>query len=101
YLKRAQPIQWGDLLRNLMADAAHPEAAGPGHWNDPDYLVPEIGLSPTEDQTELTMWAMLAAPLVIGSDVRTLSDASIAMLTNAEVIAVDQDPLGQQAVEVA
>jgi alpha-galactosidase len=101
YLKRSQPVQWADLLRNLMADAAHPEAAGPGHWNDPDYLVPESGLTPTEDQTQLTMWAMLAAPLMIGSDVRTLSDASIALLTNPEVIAVDQDRLGQQGVEVA
>ena len=92
---------WDDLLRNLMGDAAHPEAAGPGHWNDPDYLVPETGMTPTEDQTQVTMWAMLAAPLMIGSDVRNLSDVSIAILTNREVIAVDQDPLGQQGVEVA
>lgn len=98
---RPHPFQWPDVLRNLASDAAHPEAAGPGHWNDPDYLGPENGMSATEDRAQLTMWAMVAAPLMIGSDVRTLSDASIAMLTNPEVIAVDQDPLGHQGVKVA
>lgn len=89
-------ILWPDVLRNLDADAAHPEAAGPGHWNDPDYLGPELGMTPDEAQGQFTMWAMVAAPLIIGSDVRSLSSQTIAMLTNRDVIAVDQDPLGAQ-----
>jgi alpha-galactosidase len=101
WLKRSQVFQWPDILRSLAADAAHPEAAGPGHWNDPDYLGPENGMTAIEDRTQFTMWAMLAAPLVIGSDVRALSDDAVAMLTNPEVIAVDQDPLGEQGVLTA
>ena len=94
-------IQWPDVLRNLDADAAHPEAAGPGHWNDPDYLGPELGMTPDEAQGQFTMWAMVAAPLIIGSDVRSLSSQSIAMLTNRDVIAVDQDRLGVQGTRIA
>src|SRR5260370_8140537 len=93
-------IQWPDVLRNLDADAAHPEAAGPGHWNDPDYLGPDLGMTPDEAQGQFTMWAMVAAPLIIGSDVRSLSSQSIAMLTNRDVIAVDQDPLGAQRTRI-
>jgi alpha-galactosidase len=89
------------MIRNMNADAAHPEAAGPGHWNDPDYLAPELGMTAVEDQAQFTMWAMLAAPLMIGNDVRHLSDKAVAMLTNPEVIAVDQDPLGKQGTVVS
>jgi alpha-galactosidase len=93
-------IQWPDVLRNLDADAAHPEAAGPGHWNDPDYLGPELGMTPAEAQAQFTMWAMVAAPLIIGSDVRSLSSHTTAMLTNRAVIAVDQDLLGMQGTRI-
>lgn len=93
-------IQWPDVLRNLDADAAHPEAAGPSHWNDPDYLGPELGMTPAEAQAQLTMWSIVAAPLIIGSDVRSLSGQSIAMLTNRDVLAIDQDPLGVQGIRV-
>jgi len=94
-------IQFDDVLRNLDADAAHPQAAGPGHWNDPDYLGPELGMTSAEAQAQLSMWAILAAPLILGSDPRTLSPQTIAMLTNPQVIAVDQDPLGVQGTLVA
>jgi alpha-galactosidase len=90
-------IKFKDVLRNLDHDAAHPKAAGPGHWNDPDYLGPGLGMTRTEARTQLSMWAMLAAPLILGSDPRVLSPAAIRMLTNRRVIAVDQDPLGNQA----
>jgi alpha-galactosidase len=93
-------VQFVNVLRNLDANGAHPEVAGPGHWNDPDYLAPEIGLSGIEAQAQLAMWAIAAAPLIIGSDVRALSAESVAMLANPEVIAVDQDPLGIQGVPV-
>jgi alpha-galactosidase len=97
----SKSIQFADVLRNLDADAAHPSVAGPGRWNDPDYLGPELGMTPAEARTQVTMWAMVAAPLILGSDPRTLSPASIAMLENPQVIAVDQDPLGIQGTLIA
>jgi alpha-galactosidase len=89
-------VVFPNVMRNLDANAAHPEAAGPGHWNDPDYLAPELGMTDVEARTQLTMWAVVAAPLVIGSDVRALCDDTVAMLVNPGVIAIDQDPLGVQ-----
>ncbi len=93
-------ILFKNVLRNLDHDAAEPTAAGPGHWNDPDYLGPELGMTASEAQAQLSMWAIVAAPLIIGSDPRALSPESIAMLENRQVIAVDQDPLGIQGTVV-
>jgi len=89
-------IVFTNVLRNLDHDAAHPEAAGPGNWNDPDYLGPALGMTSTQAQSQFSMWAMLAAPLILGSDPRALSAATISMLENRQVIAIDQDPLGTQ-----
>jgi hypothetical protein len=89
-------ILFQNVLRNLDNDAAHPEAAGPGHWNDPDYLGPELGMTSSQAQAQLSMWAMLAAPLILGSDPRVLSPGAVAMLENPWVIGIDQDPLGAQ-----
>lgn len=94
-------VQFTDVLRNLDADASHPEVARPGHWNDPDYLAPELGMTPDEAQAQMTMWAILAAPLILGSDPRSLSAATIAMLENRQVISVDQDRRGTQGQLVA
>ena len=94
-------IQFKNVLRNLDADAAHPKAAGPGHWNDPDYLGPELGMTSAEAQAQLSMWAIVAAPLIVGSDPRALSSSTIKMLANRQVIAVDQDPLGIQGTVTA
>jgi alpha-galactosidase len=72
--------------------------AGPGHWNDPDML--EVGngkLTPDEDRTHMSMWAMLAAPLLAGNNLTMLTPETKAILTNRDVIAIDQDPLGKQA----
>jgi alpha-galactosidase len=93
-------IRFVNVLRNLDADAAHPDVAGPGRWNDPDYLGPELGMTAAEAQAQLTMWAIVAAPLILGSDPRALSPATIAMLENRRVISVDQDPLGIQGVPI-
>ena len=93
-------IQFANVLRNLDRDAAHPKAAGPGHWNDPDYLGPGLGMTRSEAQAQLSMWAIVAAPLILGSDPRALAPAAIKMLTNRQVIAIDQDPLGIQGVVV-
>jgi alpha-galactosidase len=75
--------------------------AGPGHWNDPDML--EVGnghMSNDEYRTHLGLWALLAAPLLAGNDVRHMDQATVELLTNAEVIAVDQDSLGLQGHRV-
>jgi alpha-galactosidase len=75
--------------------------AGPGHWNDPDMLEVGRGMSPDEDRAHFGMWAILAAPLLAGNDIRSMSETTKAILTNADVIAVDQDPLGKQGTVVA
>jgi alpha-galactosidase len=93
-------IQWGNVLRNLDHNAAHPQSASPGHWNDPDYLGPELGMTSAEARAQLSMWAIVAAPLILGSDPRALSSATIRMLSNPRVIAIDQDQLGLQGTVV-
>lgn len=74
-----------------------------GHWNDPDFLTPGSpsnftngSLTNTQAQSEFSMWAMVAAPLILGTDPRTLSSSTISMLENSQVIALDQDSLGAQ-----
>jgi alpha-galactosidase len=86
---------WG-VLRILDKQLGLREYAGPGHWNDPDMLEVGNGMTVSEDRAHFSMWAMLAAPLLAGNDLRTMSEATRLTLTNAEVIAVDQDPLGVQ-----
>jgi alpha-galactosidase len=71
--------------------------ARPGHWNDPDNLeVGNGGMTTAECRSEFSLWAEEAAPLIAGNDLRSMSAATRAILTNREVIAVDQDPLGRQ-----
>ncbi|RRA50151.1 glycoside hydrolase family 27 protein [Acidipila sp. EB88] len=71
--------------------------AGPGHWNDPDMLeVGNGGMSQDEYRTHMTLWAMLAAPLLAGNDLSKMTPETLAMLTNKGVIAIDQDALGKQ-----
>ncbi len=94
-------IEFVNVLRNLDHDAAHPKAAGPGHWNDPDYLGPELGMTSSQARAQLSMWAIVAAPLILGSDPRALSPATVRMLENRQVIAVDQDPLGIQGTVIS
>lgn len=75
--------------------------AGPGHWNDPDML--EVGngkLTLDENRTHMGMWAMLAAPLLAGNNLSQLTPEITAILTNREIIAIDQDPLGKQAERI-
>ncbi len=94
-------IQFKNVLRNLDRDAAHPKAASPGHWNDPDYLGPGLGMTASEARAQFSMWAMVAAPLMLGSDPRALTSAQIGMLRNQQVITIDQDPLGVQGTVIA
>jgi alpha-galactosidase len=82
----------------LESQAGLEQYAGPGHWNDPDMLeVGNPGLTPAESRAHFSLWCMLAAPLMAGNDVRRMSPAVREILTNTEVIALDQDPLGKQA----
>ncbi|HEY5287680.1 MAG TPA: glycoside hydrolase family 27 protein [Solirubrobacteraceae bacterium] len=90
-------VPFADVLRNMDADAASPQAAGPGHWNDPDYLAPDQGMSAAQFRTQFSMWAMLAAPLMISDNLTKIGPSSIGAVQNSEVIAIDQDPGGVQA----
>jgi len=75
--------------------------AGPGHWNDPDMLeVGNGGMTPTEYRSHFSLWALMAAPLIAGNDLRSMTPEIHDILTNKEVIAIDQDPLGRQGRRV-
>ena len=94
-------IDWGGVgvLQCIDTDANLYRYAGPGHWNDAEML--EVGngeLTYDESVTHFSMWCMLAAPLMSGNDLRTMDFKTRQILTNKEVIAVDQDPLGRQGV---
>jgi alpha-galactosidase len=86
---------WG-ILRILDMQDGLRAHSGPGHWNDPDMM--EVGNLDTlgENRAHFAMWAMLAAPLIIGTDVRDLDPAIRDVLANKGIVAVDQDPLGIQ-----
>ena len=99
--------EFANVLRNMDDNEAHPEAEGPGHYNDPDYLIPMRPLAgggyemdETQSTTQFVMWAEMASPLVIGSDPRTLPQSMIDTLENPEILAVDQDPLDIQGVAI-
>lgn len=95
----------GDISDNYAAMAAigfdktaSAENAGPGGWNDPDMLeVGNGGMSVEEYRSHMALWALLAAPLLTGNDVRNMTPETRSILTNREVIGIDQDPLGRQA----
>jgi alpha-galactosidase len=103
------PGEFKNVLRNMDNNAAHPEANGPGHYNDPDYLIPMrklpdgsgYELDEEESTSQLVMWAQMASPLIIGSDPRTLPQSMIDTLRNPEILAVNQDRLAIQGVRVA
>jgi alpha-galactosidase len=76
--------------------------AGPGHWNDPDMLLVGLGkITDDESRTQVGLWSLLAAPLIASADLRKISPESLAILSNPEVIAVDQDPAGVQGRRIA
>ena len=75
--------------------------AGPGHWNDPDFLeVGNGGMKFEEEKTHFSMWALMAAPLMAGNDLTSMTEQTRSILTNKEVIAVDQDGLGKAGERV-
>ena len=75
--------------------------AGPGHWNDPDMLeIGNGGMSDEEYRTHMSLWSILAAPLLAGNDLRNMAPSILAILTNREVIAIDQDKDGHEGHRV-
>ena len=90
--------RWQSIYDILNQQKGLASYAGPGHWNDPDML--EVGngkLSLAENRTHFSMWAMLAAPLLAGNDLPHMKPEIRDILTNRDVIALDQDPLGHEA----
>lgn len=93
---------WKSMIGIVAEQVGLEKYAGPGHWNDPDILeVGNGGMSPDEYRTHMSLWCILAAPLLAGNDLRSASPETLDMLENREVIAVDQDALGQQGHLVA
>ena len=91
---------WGVLqILDMQKDLRN--HAGPDHWNDPDMMEVGNGMSENEDRAHFSLWAMLAAPLIAGNDLRKMSRETREILINKEVIAVNQDQLGIQGFKYA
>ena len=98
---------WASMSGIGFAQTGHEKYAGPGHWNDTDMLVVgkvgwgralrDTNLTPNEQITHITLWSLQAAPLLVGADLSQIDDFTVNLLGNPEVIAVNQDPLGQAA----
>ena len=98
---------WSSMSGIGFGQAGHEAYAGPGRWNDPDMLVVGLvgwgptlhptHLKPDEQYAHISLWCLLAAPLLIGCDLSRLDDFTLSLLTNDEVLGVNQDPLGKQA----
>lgn len=87
--------KWKIWTRNLDQQVGLEKYAGPGHWNDPDMLV--VGMVPEkEGRAQFSLWSLVSAPLIAGNDIRNMSKETLEILTNREVIAVNQDPMGVQ-----
>jgi alpha-galactosidase len=88
---------WADMTRHGFSQDKLASYASPGHWNDPDMLeVGNGGMTADEYRLHMSLWAILAAPLIAGNDLRAMTEDTKSILLNREVIAVDQDPLGKQ-----
>lgn len=93
--------EYDSMMENVEKQVKTAPYAGPGHWNDPDML--EVGnghMTDDEYRTHMSLWALSAAPLLAGNDIRSMSDTTKSILLNKEVIAIDQDALGKQATPV-
>jgi alpha-galactosidase len=93
---------YASMLSIVHQNMALAQYAGPGHWNDPDMLeVGNGGMNDTEYRSHFSLWSVMAAPLLIGSDLRKASAETMKILTNKDVIAVDQDRLGVQGAPIS
>jgi len=92
---------WGSVKTIGFSQDLWGPFAGPGHWNDPDMLeIGNRGLTADEEYTHMSLWCLLAAPLLIGCDMSKMSEFVVSLFSNDEVLAVNQDPLGHQARRV-
>jgi hypothetical protein len=90
-----------DFWKRNSTDDPFIQVAGPGHWNDPDQLmIGDNGLSHSEERSQFALWAIFAAPLIMSNDLAHISKESKEILLNKEIIAVDQDPAGNQGTLV-
>jgi alpha-galactosidase len=92
---------FSSMLSNFHVNVGLASSAGPGAWNDPDMLEIGNGMSAAENQSEFSLWAEMAAPLIAGTNIPNASSATLSVLTNKAVIAVDQDSLGKQGHQVS
>ncbi len=93
---------WASMTKIGFSQSDIAPYAGQGHWNDPDMLeIGNGGMTSAEYQTHMSLWSLLAAPLLAGNDLQHATPEILAILTNRDVIALDQDPLGKQATRVA
>ena len=92
---------WNEMLKIIDINDQSYKYAGPGGWNDSDMLeVGNGGMTTTEYKTHFSLWAISKAPLLIGCDITNMSQEIKDILTNSEVIAVNQDPLGEQGRKI-
>ena len=94
-------ISSSSFMKQVQTALSLSKYAGPGHWNDPDMMQVGNGLSANQDRVHFGLWCLLAAPLIAGNDLRSMNTTTKNLLTNGEAIAVNQDSLGHQAVQVA
>ena len=93
---------WSSMIGLYNSNVALYASAGPGAWNDPDMLeVGNGGMTDTEYRTHMSLWAIMAAPLIAGNDIRSMSQATKDILMAPEIIAIDQDPLGKQGQKIS
>ena len=93
---------WSSILTIIDQNGSHASAARPGAWNDPDMLeIGNGGMTATEYRSHMSLWAIMAAPLIAGNDLRDMTPETLSILTAPEVIAIDQDPLGVQGARVS
>ncbi|MFJ8386472.1 ricin-type beta-trefoil lectin domain protein [Streptomyces sp. NPDC094438] len=94
--------RWASVLSNYGYNRWLSRYAGPGNWNDPDFLLAgDPGLTADESRSQVALWSMMAAPMILSSDVAALSQAGRSALGNSGLLAIDQDSLGRQAGVVA
>ncbi|MEU8435188.1 ricin-type beta-trefoil lectin domain protein [Streptomyces sp. NPDC029216] len=97
-----QTSRWGSVLGNYGYNRWLGRYAAPGNWNDPDFLIAGApGLTDAESRSQVGLWAMMAAPFILSSDVSALSPGGLAALGNTRLIALDQNPLGRQGAVVS
>ncbi|MFI8497137.1 ricin-type beta-trefoil lectin domain protein [Streptomyces sp. NPDC085524] len=94
--------RWSSVMGNYGYNRWLGRYAGPGNWNDPDFLIAGApGLTAAESRSQVALWAMMAAPFILSSDVSRLTPEGLAALGNTRMIALDQDPMGRQGAVVS